>query len=126
MLFDLKFVVYIFLDDSLSFVLFCLVYHYDYPFVIFKLFLGAQVLRKEDISSSTSGTHRVTLDFYYIYLISVYFRSTVFNYSQICLMWPSKGTVKCGHIRQVVAKTGLIHIKYTVKENKYNIIQVIA
>ena len=86
MLFDLKIVVYIFLDDSLSFVLFCLVYHYDYPFVIFKLFLGAQVLRKEDISSSTSGTHRVTLDFYYIYLISVYFRSTVFNYSQICLM----------------------------------------
>jgi hypothetical protein len=24
-------------------------------------------------------------------------------YSQTCLMWPSKGTVKYGHIRQVVA-----------------------
>jgi hypothetical protein len=24
-------------------------------------------------------------------------------YSQACLMWPSKGTVKYGHIRQVVA-----------------------
>jgi hypothetical protein len=25
------------------------------------------------------------------------------EYSQTCLMWPSKGTVKYGHIRQVVA-----------------------
>jgi hypothetical protein len=24
------------------------------------------------------------------------------KYSQTCLMWPSKGTVKYGHIRQVV------------------------
>jgi hypothetical protein len=24
-------------------------------------------------------------------------------YSQTCLMWPSQGTVKYGHIRQVVA-----------------------
>jgi hypothetical protein len=24
-------------------------------------------------------------------------------YGQTCLMWPSKGTIKYGHIRQVVA-----------------------
>jgi hypothetical protein len=28
---------------------------------------------------------------------------TVSRYSKTCLMWPSKGTVKYGHIRQVVA-----------------------
>ena len=34
-------------------------------------------------------------------------------------MWTSKGTVKCGHIRQVVAYyTGLIDIKCNVKGNK--------
>ena len=27
----------------------------------------------------------------------------LFKYSQTCLMWPSKGTVKFGHIRQMVA-----------------------
>jgi len=39
--------------------------------------------------------------------------------SQTCLMWPSKGTVKYGHIRQVVTyNTGLIDMNYTVKGNK--------
>jgi len=40
------------------------------------------------------------------------------NYSQICLMWPFKGTVKYGHIRQMVLNTGLIDMKCTLKGNK--------
>ena len=41
-----------------------------------------------------------------------------FKYSQTFLMWPSKRTVKCGHITQVVVKKGLIDIKCTVMGNK--------
>jgi hypothetical protein len=34
-------------------------------------------------------------------------------------MWPSKGTVKYGHIRQMPSlNKGLIDMKCTVKENK--------
>ena len=43
-------------------------------------------------------------------------------------MWPSKGTLKYGHIRQVVAKSGLIDMKCTVMGNwnKGHIIQFFA
>jgi hypothetical protein len=41
------------------------------------------------------------------------------NYSQTCLMWPSKGTLKYGHIRQVIViKYRFDWYEITVKGNK--------
>jgi hypothetical protein len=39
-----------------------------------------------------------------IFCIKTFVFSVLVIYSQACLMWPSKGTVKYGHIRQVVTK----------------------
>jgi len=49
-------------------------------------------------------------------------------YSQTCLMWHFKGTLKWGHRRQVVTNTGVINMKCTVKLKlrSHNIMQIIA